>query len=141
MSIEINANTTQADRQIMETINKFLDADKLLNQKLQSTQQKVIQIVAYGSRALNLILTRVKQTATVQRILIAQQTITTALSIKSTLAQATAMALTNPIGAALLYATAAEMGYIQTQNIIAKETALRNEEYINSINSQMERYS
>lgn len=141
MSMQSMLALDQPTRVMREWITQSTEEINLVNKKANNVQDKVIQIISYGSRALNIMLSKVKQNATLQRILLVQQTITTALSIKSTLAQATAIATNNPVGAALLFATVAEMTVVQTQNIIAKENAIRNEEYINSINSQMERYS
>lgn len=147
--IPVKIDDTIAKSQAQEFMYELMDQSKLVEEhtkkvanNIQKNKINLMSMVSYGLRMTNLILSNLKQTANVQRALLGVQVTTTAISIAQTIKQAAAAFATgNIIEGGLLTTIAASMNYNLIKTTAAQTAAIANEEYINSINLQMERYS
>jgi hypothetical protein len=137
----ITADNIQAISKIQEVAYTANDVLKGIQSKTKQTAAEIFRLTAYASRNINLLFGRFKQTANIQYILLAQQTLMQEMSIARNVIQIGQNLATptpwNLAEAALLSGIVIQQQDLLNKNVAAQVAAIQNEQYINSVLDNM----
>lgn len=137
-NVQIRVDDTEVQSKISEVQNKITQT----NEQVKQTDLEMRTVVMMGMHLLSNTLQNVSKVSAAQTLIALQSVITGTINTAQLAIQAAAAYNTgNFVMGSLYTGLAAEMGYSVIQSRIAAQQSKANEQYINSINEQIARYS